>query len=245
MKRRDFLGVLGSAVACPVVAQAQSAGSRRIAGVEKRDDPASKLEPLLLQAQQLGAPVTAIQRAAAISRQPVFTRKDAFAVFDISQPSRNKRLYLVDFHSGQVSAHFAAHGKANGPNAKATQFKGFQRDLDMVPLGPLKVASPEVMQKYSTIVDKYDGSVFRNLVVSILEGVAPYNRYINHTPPYKWVIHPSWYTAAGYRAKNQGMLGRSNGCITLDPVDNNKVIKRLDGALIYVSVGDAPIEQYV
>jgi len=42
------------------------------------------------------------------------------------------------------------------------------------------------------------------------------------------------------------MLGRSDGCITLDPVESNAVIARLqDGALIYVTVGDAPIEQYL
>jgi hypothetical protein len=41
------------------------------------------------------------------------------------------------------------------------------------------------------------------------------------------------------------MLGRSNGCITVDPAENNKLITRLQGALIYVTVGDAPIEQYL
>jgi len=65
------------------------------------------------------------------------------------------------------------------------------------------------------------------------------------TPPFKWVIHPNWYTTAGYRAKNNGMLGRSNGCITVDPAENNKIITRLQGALVYVTVGDAPIEQYL
>lgn len=244
MKRRAFLGVLSGAVACPMVARAQSAGSPA-AGAVKRDDYASKLESLLQKAQQLGAPVTAFQRAAAISRQPIFVKKDALAVFDISQPSGSKRLYVLDFHSGQVSAHFAAHGKANGPNARATKFRGFQRDLDMVPLGPLKVTQSEVMQHYSTIADRYDGTVYRNMVVSILEGATTYNSYINRTPPYKWIIHPSWYTTAGFRAKNNGMLGRSNGCITVDPVENNKLIRRLEGGLIYVAVGDTPIEQYL
>jgi len=40
--------------------------------------------------------------------------------------------------------------------------------------------------------------------------------------------------------------GRSTGCITLDPVENNELITLLqDGALVYVTVGDAPIEQYL
>jgi hypothetical protein len=244
MRRREFLGVLAGAVACPLAARAQSKATPPT-GVQKQDDLAGKLDSLLQQAQQLGAPVVAIQRAVAISRQPTFLKKDVLAIFDISQPSANKRFYLLDFKSGQVAAHFAAHGKTNGPHARATKFKGFQRDLDMVPLGPLKTAHPEVMEQYRTVVDRYDRTVYRNLVAAGLEGVAPYNRYINHTPPYKWVIHPSWYTTAGYRAKNNGMLGRSNGCITVDPVENNQLITRLQGALIYVTVGDAPIEQYL
>jgi hypothetical protein len=207
---------------------------------------ANELDSLLQQAQALGAPMAAVQRAIAISRQPIFAKKDALAVFDISQPSTNKRFYLLDFKSGKVTAHYAAHGKDNGPNTKATKFKGFQTDLDMVPLGPLKTTHSEVMDHYKTIVDRYDGTVYRNMIVVVLEGVTAYNKYINQTPPFKWIMHPNWYTTAAFRAKNNGMLGRSNGCITVDPVDNNQLITRLqDGALVYVTVGDAPIEQYL
>lgn len=246
MRRREFLSVLAGAVACPLTARALTPVTIP-AAVPKPNDPASKLEALLQQARELGAPEAAIKRAVAISRQAIFTKKDALAVFDISQPSANKRLYLLDFKSGQVTAHHAAHGKTNGAHAKATRFKGFQRDLDMVPLGPLKAvpARAEVTAKYSTIVDRYDKTVYRNMVTGELQGVAPYNRYINHTPPYVWVIHPGWYASASYRARNKGMLGRSNGCITVDPAENNKIITRLQGGLIYVTVGDAPIEQYL
>ena len=244
MRRRDFLGVLAGAAACPLAARAQSKATPPT-GVTKQDDRAGKLDSLFQQAKTLGAPVAAIPRAIAISRQPTFSNKDVLAVFDISQPSANKRFYLLDFKSGQVTGHFASHGKTNGPNTRATKFKGFQRDLDMVPLGPLKTERAQVMEQYRTIVDRYDGTVYRNLVAAGLEGVAPYNRYINHTPPYKWVIHPNWYATAGYRAKNNGMLGRSAGCITVDPAENNKIITRLQGALIYVTVGDSPIEQYL
>ena len=207
---------------------------------------ANELDPLLQQARVLGAPVAAVARAIAISRQPNFAKKDVLAIFDISQPSANKRFYVLDLRSGKVTAHHAAHGRDNGPNARATKFKGFQTDLDMVPLGPLKTAHSEVMDHYKTIVDRYDGTVYPNMVVVGLEGVTPYNSYINNTPPFKWIIHPNWYTTAAFRAKNNGMLGRSNGCITLDPVENNQLITRLaGGALVYVTVGDAPIENYL
>jgi hypothetical protein len=209
------------------------------------DDFSRQSDALLEQAKSLGAPMVAVQRALEISRQPSFPKKDVIAVFDISQPSAEKRFYVLDLESEQVSAHYAAHGRDNGPQVRAVKFKGFQKDLDMVPLGPLKTAHSEVMAYYRTIVDRYDGTVYRNMIVAVLKGAAVYNRYIDHTPE-KWIIHPNWYATAGFRARNNGNLGRSNGCITLDPVENNAVIARLQGgALIYVTVGNAPIEKYL
>src|SRR5437764_14290499 len=72
---------------------------------------ANELDSLLRQAQALGAPIGAVQRAIHISRQPSFPKKDVLAVFDISQPSAKKRFYVLDLKSGQVTAHYAAHGR--------------------------------------------------------------------------------------------------------------------------------------
>jgi L,D-transpeptidase catalytic domain len=255
--RRRFIALFGSAaltaspLAAHLAAHAQQkavpvGGALGAVGAAKPDAVASEVDSLLQQAQVLGAPMAAVQRAIAISRQPIFSKKDVLAVFDISQPSANKRFYVLDFKSGQVAAHYAAHGRANGPNVRAIKFKGFQKDLDMVPLGPLKTAHSEVMDHYKTIVDRYDGTVYPNMIVVVLEGVTSYNSYINHTPPFKWILHPNWYTTAAFRAKNNGMLGRSNGCITVDPIENNQLIRRLeDGAMVYVTVGDDPIERYL
>src|SRR6185437_10617089 len=86
----------------------------------KPNQPANPLDPVLAQAQALGAPMAAVARAIAIARGPIFPKKDALAVFDISQPSANKRFYLLDFKSGEGTAYYASHGRSNGPNAQAT-----------------------------------------------------------------------------------------------------------------------------
>jgi hypothetical protein len=50
----------------------------------------------------------------------------------------------------------------------------------------------------------------------------------------------------GLRGIFRILLVASNGCITVDPIENNQLVTRLqDGALVYVTVGDAPIEQYL
>jgi len=174
MRRRSFIQRVAAFAAWPFAAceQQPSTYTASSVGATTADDFSGQSAAVLEQAKSLGAPMVAVQRALEISRQPVFPKKDVLAVFDISQPSAEKRFYMLDLESEQVTAHYAAHGRDNGPKVKAVKFKGFQEDLDMVPLGPLKTEHAEVMDHYKTIVDRYDGTVYRNMIVAELKGAA-------------------------------------------------------------------------
>lgn len=200
-----------------------------------------------------GAPMEALKKAYDLSQSSRFSRRDAFGLFDISQPSANKRFYLVDLRAKKITTHFVAHGKSNGDNFRASRFKGFQRDHSMTPLGPLRTASRiEMMDHYASITDRGTGRVYSGLGTLWLEGITAYNSYINNATDAAtggravWIMHPAWYVAPGFRKSMPKGLGRSLGCLAFDPAENNKIIKVLEGgALIYVTVGNTAVEKYL
>ena len=83
----------------------------------------------------------------------------------------------------------AAIGGALAQDADKGRTQYMENCAGMVPLGPLKTAHSEVMDHYKTIVDRYDGTVYLNMIVVVLESVTSYNSYINHTPPLPELVH--------------------------------------------------------
>jgi hypothetical protein len=204
-------------------------------------------------AQAQGAPMLALKKAFDLSQSNKFSRRDIFGLFDLSQPSANKRFYVVDLRAKKITTHFVAHGKSNGDNFKATRFKGFQQDHSMTPLGPLRTAARiEIMDHYASITDRSTGKVYSGLGTLWLEGITSYNSYINNATDSAtggravWIMHPAWYVSKGFRSSMPKGLGRSLGCLAFDPAESNKIIAELEGgALIYVTVGDAPVEKFL
>lgn len=204
-------------------------------------------EAALKQAADLGAPPQAVQRAIKESRNGNYAATDVIGVFDLSQDADKKRFYLIDFKAGKTTAYHAAHGKGNGGHKRATNFRGFSEPSnDMTPLGALRTgAEVEVLNEDWEVRDRYDGKVYSGLYVLDLTGMKSYNSRFNRNDT--WVIlHSKWYVTEGYRKNNGGALGRSLGCIVIDPVYSNQVFKRLQGgALVYVTVGNDPVEKYL
>ena len=85
---------------------------------------ANELDSLLQQAKALGAPMAAVQRAIEISRQPIFAKKDALAVFDISQPSAKKRFYVFGFQIRPGHRPLRGPWKTQWTQRKSDQIQG-------------------------------------------------------------------------------------------------------------------------
>jgi hypothetical protein len=189
----------------------------------------------------------AVHRALNEAKREIYTNRNVIGLFDLSQTSDRKRFYLLDLKQGTVSAYHCAHGRGNGDHLRATRFRGFQNtNADMTPLGALRTAATvETHDHYQEVKDRYSGRIYRDLVILDLEGVMPYNQRFNRND--LWVIlHANWYVTDGYRKSFRGLLGRSKGCLVLDPQHSNHVFHSLSGgALIYITVGNNKIESYL
>ena len=202
---------------------------------------------VLAQAESLGAPMAAVKRAFAEAQSSAYSKKDVISVFDLSQPGNSKRYYVLDLKAGVVSSYYASHGKGNGGHHKATSFKGFNRHgSEKTPLGALRTGSAGYpLDGYEYVKDQLTGKSYSGQLILDIDGMKSYNSNVHRNGI--WVVmHTKWYATEGYRQQNGGVLGRSLGCIVFDPAFNNKIINRTaGGSLVYIAVGNSPIENYL
>lgn len=198
-------------------------------------------------ARAQGVPALALERAVEEARSGTYDRTDVITIFDVSQPSRRKRLFILDMRSGKVSAYFASHGVGNGPMARATSFRGFNNpDNNKTPLGPLKTDRKGYpVPGYTDVRDPVSGHVHRGKLVLGIDGTKNYNDQVNSRGAIV-VFHTKEYATEGFRRRNGGSMGRSHGCIVIDPLFINEVIAKVQGgSLVYVTVGNEPIERFI
>lgn len=124
--------------------------------------------------------------------------KNVVSFIDFSEPSSEKRLYVVNFSTGKISRYLVAHGKFSG-ELYATSFSNTPESKKSS-LGLFKVQ------------EEYNGQHGASLRMDGLE-ISNSNARARSI-----VMHPADYVSTAV-VKSTGRLGRSWGCPAMNPSD--------------------------
>ena len=144
---------------------------------------------------------------------------DYIAIADYTKVATQKRLYIIDLHSGGVARHFVAHGKKSGAKGGRVWRSSNVINSYMTPYGFFKVGSRE-------------GTTYKmkHRYLSV-QGLESTNKKVGE-PTRKGgrdiLLHTAKYVAKG---------GRSYGCFAIKPQDKYRVFTRLKKALLFSYTG--------
>lgn len=140
-------------------------------------------------------------------------KTDVLAVIDFSQPSNERRLYIMNLKTGTMTKHFVAHGKGSGVRV-ASQFSNIDGS---------KMSSLGLYLAGGTYFGGHGESLN-------LHGLEKSN---SNAASRDIVVHAANYVSEDY-VKAQGRLGRSWGCPAVAPGIIGKVITNFkEGGVIY------------
>jgi len=144
---------------------------------------------------------------------------DYIAIADYTKSAMEKRLYIIDLHSGKVNRHMVAHGKNSGLKGGRVWRSSNVINSYMTPYGFFKVGSRE-------------GVTYRKKYKYLsVQGLEWSNRKVGE-PTRKGgrdiLLHTAKYVASG---------GRSYGCFSIRPQDKKAVFNRIKTALLYSYTG--------
>ena len=138
---------------------------------------------------------------------------------DFTESSGNKRMFILDMRTGAVEKHLVAHGVPKRLRGRV-DFPGFssQASSKMTPRG------------FFLASEKRGGK--HGLSMS-LDGLEAQNRnsrargIIFHSAPY----------VSNSMARNYGRIGRSNGCLAVDPSESRGIIEKIHGGSLVLNYG--------
>lgn len=158
------------------------------------------------------AGLTAYQKA----RKEGLDSKEMLTIIDYSKSSGDRRLMVFDMKNQKVLFNtWVAHGKNSGA-AKATSFSNDAQSLKSS-LGVFMTS------------DVYDGKHGESLRVQGLEPGTNDNAYRRAI-----VFHSAQYVGADV-ARSRGMVGRSWGCMAVDPATIKPLINTIKGKTLVVA----------
>jgi len=135
----------------------------------------------------------------------------SMAIVDFSKPSSQRRLYLVDLASGDVTSFLVAHGRGSDLDHDATA-DTFSDAMGShaSSLGAFRAAA------------RYAGAHGLSLA---LDGLDASNRSARERAV---VVHSQWYVS-DRMVEEHGRLGRSWGCFVVDPAVVEALVGHLEG----------------
>lgn len=141
-----------------------------------------------------------------------------WAIFDVTQHSRNKRLYIFDIVKGSVARYYCAHGKGSDPKFTgiAEKFSNVSGSL-CTSLGMYKCAETYISGKFGYAL-RLDGLEYTN----------------SNARKRAVVFHGAKYAEDAY-VKSMGKTGRSEGCMAVGFQYSKDLIDKLkDGSPMIV-----------
>lgn len=155
-------------------------------------------------------------RAAMERHRDAIVHRDVIGIADFSEHSREPRFSIVDLESGRAQRLLVAHGRGSDP-----AHSGWVQHFSNVP-GSNATSSGAYLTRQA-----YSGSHGPS---RRLAGLDPEN---SNAEARAIVIHSAWYANPDV-IREQGKLGRSEGCFTFSQADIALVLDRLGpGRLIY------------
>ncbi|HHS92003.1 MAG TPA: hypothetical protein ENK82_01535, partial [Campylobacterales bacterium] len=135
-------------------------------------------------------------------------------IADYTKLASQKRLYIIDLHTADVSSYFVAHGRNSGAKGDRVWDASNVMGSYKTPTGFFKVGAKERV----TTTKRYD-------YLSV-EGLEWKNRNAKRR---EIILHTAWYV---------GTKGRSRGCFAIKPEDKWQVFSRAKNALLYSYAGE-------
>jgi len=135
------------------------------------------------------------------------------AIADYTKSAMQKRLYIIDLHSGNVVPYMVAHGVNSGEKGDRVWDSSNVMGSHKTPFGFFKIGTKEKVTSKKGY--KYLG----------VEGLEWKNK---NAKAREILLHTAWYVES---------LGRSYGCFAIRPQDRWQVFSKLKKALLYSYTG--------
>jgi len=150
------------------------------------------------------------------ARRSSVQKADVIGIADFSRPSGEPRFFVLDVMSGRVTRHHVAHGRGSDPG-HVGWLQSFSNEYN----------SLATSRGAYVTGDYYTGKYGYSLRLSGLD------RTNSNAEGRAIVVHSAWY-AEPEIAREQGKLGRSEGCFAFSAASHAEILSRLGpGRLLY------------